>query len=78
MLYLGSIPTTLGYGLFQVGIRSLSATLASIVTMFEPLTAAVLAWLLFHEVLGPAGLLGAGLLLGAMTIILLVPKKYFQ
>jgi drug/metabolite transporter, DME family len=78
LLYLGSIPTALGYGLFQVGIRSLSATLASIVTMFEPLTAAVLAWLLFHEVLGPAGLLGAGLLLGAMAIILLVPKKYFE
>jgi drug/metabolite transporter, DME family len=77
LLYLGSVPTALGYGLFQVGIRSLSATLASIVTMFEPLTAAVLAWLLFHEVLGPYGLLGAGLLLGAMAVILLVPKKYF-
>jgi len=77
-LYLGSIPTALGYGLFQVGIRSLSATLASIVTMCEPLTAALLAWLLFHEELGPSGLLGAILLLGAMAIIILVPKKYFE
>lgn len=78
LLYLGIVPTALGYGLFQAGIRSLSATLASIVTMFEPLTAALLAWLLYHEVLGPAGLLGAGLLLGAMAVILLVPKKYFE
>ena len=46
--------------------------------MCEPLTAAVLAWLLFHEELGPSGLLGAGLLFGAMAIIILVPKKYFE
>jgi DME family drug/metabolite transporter len=77
LLYLGCVPTALGYGLFQVGIRSLSATVASIVTMCEPLTAAILAWIFFHEELGPLGLLGASLLLGAMAIIMLVPKKYF-
>ena len=77
-LYLGAVPTALGYGLFQVGLRSISGTLASIVTMFEPLTAALLAWLLFHEALGPTGWLGAGLLLGAMAIIILVPQKYFE
>jgi drug/metabolite transporter (DMT)-like permease len=45
--------------------------------MCEPFTAAVLAWILFREELGPLGLLGAGLLLGAMGVILLVPEKYF-
>jgi len=39
--------------------------------MCEPLTAALLAWILFREELGPIGLLGAGLLLGAMAVILL-------
>lgn len=78
LLYLGCVPTALGYGLFQTGIRSLSATVASIVTMCEPLTAALLAWILFREELGPFGLLGAGCLLGAMTILMLVPRKYFQ
>jgi DME family drug/metabolite transporter len=78
LLYLGCVPTALGYGLFQIGMRSLSATLASIVTMCEPLTAAILAWLLFHEELAPLGLLGAGLLLGAMAIIMLVPRKYLE
>ncbi len=78
LLYLGCVPTALGYGLFQVGIRSLSATVASIVTMCEPLTAAILAWILFHEELGPLGLLGAGCLLGAMAIIMLVPGRYFE
>jgi drug/metabolite transporter, DME family len=78
LLYLGGVPTALGYGLFQIGMRSLSATVASIVTMCEPLTAAVLAWILFHEKLGPLGLLGAGLLLGAMAVIMLVPRKYLE
>ncbi|GHO43029.1 DMT family transporter [Ktedonospora formicarum] len=76
LLYLGCIPTALGYGLFQAGIRSLSATVASILTMCEPLTAAILAWFLFHEELDPLGLLGAILLLGAMAIIMLIPRKY--
>ncbi len=78
LLYLGCVPSALGYALFQTGIRSLSATVASIVTMCEPLTAAVLAWILFREELGPFGLLGAGFLLGAMAVILLVPRKYFE
>ncbi len=75
LLYLGCVPTALGYGLFQVGIRSVPATVASIVTMCEPLTAVILAWILFHEQPGPSGLLGACFLLGAMVIILLAPKK---
>ncbi len=75
LLYLGCVPTALAYGLFQIGMRSLSATVVSIVTLFEPLTAAMLAWILFREELGPLGLLGAALLLGAMALILLVPTK---
>jgi DME family drug/metabolite transporter len=75
LLYLGCVPTALAYGLFQVGIRSLSATVTSIVTLCEPLTAALLAWLLFGEKLNLYGLLGAGLLLGAMTILLFSAKK---
>ncbi len=40
--------------------------------MCEPLTAALLAWVFFREELGLFGLLGAGLLLVAMAMILLV------
>lgn len=78
LLYLGCIPTALGYGIFQLGIRSLSATVASIVTMCEPLTAAILAWIFLQEQPGPVGVLGAGFLLGAMLLILLAPKRYFE
>lgn len=74
LLYLGSIPTALAYGLFMVGIRSTPATITSIVTLCEPLTSALLAWLFFGERLGPLGLLGAILLLSA--ILLLAKKKH--
>lgn len=71
LLYLGCIPTAFAYWLFQNGIRSLSATVVSIVTLCEPLTAALLAWLLFHEQLNLFGLLGAALLLGTMLLLAL-------
>jgi len=74
LCYLGCVPSAFGYALFQTGMRSLPATVTSIVTMGEPLTATVLAWLLFHEQLGSISLLGAGLLLGAMATILLAPQ----
>ena len=74
LLYLGSIPTALAYGLFQIGMRLVSATVTSIVTLCEPLTASLLAILFLHETLHATGLLGAALLLGALGLILLAPR----
>jgi DME family drug/metabolite transporter len=71
LLYLGVVPTALAYMLFQVGMCSTPATLTSILTFCEPLTAAILAWLLFGERLSLLGLLGAALLLGAMALLAL-------
>lgn len=67
--YVGTVPTALAYGLFVLGMRSTPATVASILTLLEPLTATLLAWLLFGERLGLLGLLGAGLLLGALLLL---------
>lgn len=67
--YLGLVPTALAYWLFQTGLRSVSATAASIVSMLDPLVAAVLAWLLFGETLGVSGIAGAALLI--LSIVLL-------
>jgi drug/metabolite transporter, DME family len=69
LLYLGVGPTAVGYVLFTRGMRTTAATVASVVTMVEPLTAAVLAWLLFDEQLGPLALVGAGMLLGAVLLL---------
>ncbi len=69
LLYLGLIPTALAYLFFLTGIRRITATVASIVTLIEPLTSTVLAWLLFGERLGPLGVFGAALLLGAIGLL---------
>ena len=75
ILYLGCIPTALAYGLFQISIRSLTATVASIITLVEPLTAAILAWIVFREQLSLPGLFGAVLLLVSMGLILFPSKR---
>ncbi len=69
LLYLGLIPTALAFVLFLTGMRHTTATVASIVTLLEPLTATLLAWVLFGERLGPWGLVGAALLLGAIATL---------
>jgi len=75
LLYLGLVPTAVGYLLFFYGLRYTTATVASTINLLEPLTSAMLAWLLFDERLGAAGLLGAALLLGAMALLLRDTKK---
>ena len=69
LLHLGLLPTALGYVLFYFGMRSVSATMASVISLLEPVTAALLAWLLFGEKLGLIGLLGALLLLAAIGLL---------
>jgi drug/metabolite transporter, DME family len=69
LLHLGLLPTALAYVLFLAGMRHTTATVASVVTLVEPLTSTALAWLLFGERLGPLGLLGAALLLGAIGLL---------
>jgi DME family drug/metabolite transporter len=71
LLYLGLIPSALAYGLFLTGMRSTPATVASVLTLVEPLTATILAAILFGERLGALGLLGGALLLGAILVLAL-------
>lgn len=69
LLYLGAITTALGYGLFLAGMRTTSGTVASTLTLAEPLTAAVIAWLLFGEQLGAGGIGGALLLVFSFVML---------
>ena len=75
LLYLGLVPSALGYVLFITGMRTTPATAASIVTLLEPLTATLLAWLLFGERLGAAGFVGGTLLVLAIVLLSLKPRK---
>ncbi len=73
LLYLGAVPSALAYSLFFAGLRTTGATAAAVITLVEPLTAAVLAAVLVGERLGPAGLAGGALLLAAVVTLALAP-----
>jgi DME family drug/metabolite transporter len=75
LLYLGLAPTALAFWLFLAGVRQTSATAATLVTLLEPLTAALLAWALFGERLGPLGLAGAALLLLSLAVLARRPRE---
>jgi len=68
-LYLGLVPTALAYGLFFHGMKTATASAASVATLAEPLTSTGLAVLIFGERLGSLGLLGAALLISAITFL---------
>lgn len=70
LTYLGLLPTAVGYGLFFTGMRTTSATTASIATLLEPLTAAFIAVTLLSEPLSAQALFGGGLLVLAMSVLL--------
>ncbi|MEQ8967492.1 MAG: EamA family transporter [Azospirillaceae bacterium] len=69
LAYMGLVPTALAYVLFYAGIRRITATVAGLVTLVEPLTATALAAILFGERLGPTGAAGAGLLIGGLALL---------
>jgi DME family drug/metabolite transporter len=69
LLYLGIVPSALGYGLYFYGMRHTPAIVASVAALTEPLTATLLAWLIFHEGLSLLGLAGAALLCGALVVL---------
>lgn len=69
LLYLGLIPTALAYTLFTLGMRTTKATVATIVTLLEPFTAVILAFLLFREQLSVTAILGGVLLIAAIVLL---------
>ena len=69
LLYLGLVPSAVAYGLFFSGLRTVRPATASILTLVEPLTATILAGLVFGERLGYAGVLGGALLLSAVVAL---------
>jgi drug/metabolite transporter, DME family len=68
-LYLGLVPTALGYALFYQGVQHTTAAEASVASLVEPLTATGLALIIFGERLGALGLLGATLLISAIVFL---------
>jgi DME family drug/metabolite transporter len=73
LLALGAGPTAAAYTLYFRGLRTASASTAALLTLIEPLTAAVLAALVLGERLTPTGIAGAALLLAAVARTVATP-----
>ena len=73
LVYLAVVPSVIAYWMLLRALRDVPASTASVVTLLEPLVAAVLAWIIFSERLGPVGWFGAALLLGAIGLLSTVP-----
>lgn len=68
LAYFGLVPTALAYALFYTGLRAIRASTAAVIALIEPLLAALIGVLAFHEHLTPLSLTGAGVLLVAVRL----------
>ncbi len=75
-LVLGVVSTALAYVAYLHGLETVPPFVATIVSLLEPLVAAVLGALILGERLGPVGVLGGAVLAGA--IVLLRPQRDAQ
>ena len=69
LVYLGVATMALAYGLLYAGLRTTSGSAATVATLLEPLSAAVLAALLLGERLPWPALLGGALILAAVAAL---------
>jgi DME family drug/metabolite transporter len=69
LLYLALVPTALSYALFFHGMKTTPPTIASIVSLLEPLTGTLLATFVLGEHLGPTGIIGAVLLVLGLLVV---------
>ncbi|MEI7645043.1 MAG: EamA family transporter [Chloroflexales bacterium] len=69
LLYLGLVPTAVGYVLYLRGLSNTPATVSTILVLLEPLGSTTLAVIFLGERLAPLGLAGAALLLASMGLL---------
>jgi DME family drug/metabolite transporter len=75
LIALGTAPTAVAYTLYFLGLRSVSASTAAMMTLLEPLTGAMLAAVLLGDRLGTVGIVGAVLLAAAVILAAKAPAE---
>jgi DME family drug/metabolite transporter len=70
LMYLGLVPTALGYGLYLRGMKTTPATVAAIIALLEPLISTLVALTLLNERLSREGAVGGALLLGSVVVLI--------
>lgn len=74
-LWLGVVTLAAGYLLFAAGLRHVPAATAATLTLAEPVTAGALGVLLLHETLGLQGWLGVAVVIGAVALLSVPPRR---
>ncbi len=74
LLGMGLVGTGAAYVFYFTALARTKAVLVSLGGLLEPVTAAALAWLVFGESLGVAGVIGAVMLLAALTLLSVRPR----
>ncbi|MEV7328459.1 DMT family transporter [Micromonospora sp. NPDC093244] len=75
LLHLGVVTTAVAYALFYAGLRTTPGSVAAVLTLLEPLTAAALAVALLREPLPLPVIVGGVLLLTAVAATYLAPTR---
>jgi DME family drug/metabolite transporter len=75
-IYMAIIPMFLGYLLFGFGLNSINASMATTITLLEPVIAALLAVIIVGEQLSLVGWVGITLI-GTCILIVSLPVKLF-
>lgn len=70
-LYLAVVPTAIGHTLYAIGLRTVGATTGTLLSLVEPVVAAVLAVLVVGEHLGVAGWAGVLLVVVGLGLLAL-------
>jgi len=68
-VYMAAVPMFLGYVSFGYGLARVQASMATVLTLLEPVVAAVLAVLIVGERLPTLGWVGVALVIGCLAII---------
>ncbi|MFG2832383.1 DMT family transporter [Streptomyces sp. NPDC048434] len=67
--YIAAVPTALAYGLYFAGLAAVRAATASVISLIEPVSAAVIAVLFLGERLTTGTVVGTGVLLSAVAAL---------
>jgi drug/metabolite transporter (DMT)-like permease len=75
LIVTGVLATAVAFLVQMWAQRRTSATHVAVIFTAEPVFAALFSWLIQHEVLGPRGLLGGGLILCAVLVAQVGPRR---
>lgn len=75
LLYLAIMNSVVTYALWNSALKLIPVSLASFLIYLQPISGAILSYVLFKEKLGSAGITGTALIFVALTMVLLPAKK---